>query len=335
MTATVLALAVAAIPAGAAAEALEPAGGESVVFVIEPVGCSDAFQALLCDAFAKAVHRAGIDGRVVAPTIREDPEDVLELVVRGRHDLVVVFGFLYTYTDVLSRVAARHPEQQFAALDRSRADVGGNLPNVRGVVFRTSEAAYLAGWLTAQLERRRPGPDMLGAVGGFKIPAVDDFIVGYRAGARRAAPGAKVLVGYANDFLDSSKCEAIARRQIAAGAGAVFDVAGTCGLGALEAAADRGVWGIGVDTDQASLGPHILTSVIKRFDNAFANVFEELERGMLARRADLILTLRDGGVGLGKISPKVPRKLRAELEALRRRIVAGEIRVPGMVPTPS
>jgi len=304
----------------------------SVVFLIESLGCGDPFNKLLCDGFTRASRRTGVAAKIISASVREDPVDTLELVAKQRHDLVVVFGF--TNFDALGVVSVRRPKQRFAVVDRSRADIQRRPRNVRGVVFRGSEAAYLAGFLAARLEQRRAGPDILGVVGGVKLPAVDDFIVGFRAGAHRASPGVKVLVGYSNDFVDQSKCEAIARQQIARGAGAVFNVAGGCGLGTLEAAKDRGVWGIGVDTDQSFLGPHVLTSVVKRFEVGFLKLLRELKSGAIRTPGDTVLTLRDGGVGLGKISPKVPAALRAEIDRLRRRIVAGEIRVPGTVPIP-
>jgi basic membrane protein A len=233
------------------------------------------------------------------------------------------------HADDLALVARRFPKVHFALFDAPRAWWPGLPPNVQAVLHLPGEAAYLAGWLAARLEQRRPGRDAIGAVGGIRIPAVDDFIVGFRAGARRADPGIEVLVGYSNDFTDPNKCEAIARDLIARGAGAVFDVAGACGLGALEAAGTAGVWGIGVDTDQSSLGPHILTSVVKRYDAGFERLLVQVRtRRWRTGTATLVLTLRNGGAALGSISPKVPAALRAGLDRLRQRIVDGEIRVP-------
>ena len=137
-----------------------------------------------------------------------------------------------------------------------------------------------------------------------------------------------MLVDYSNDFVDASKCAALARSQIAKGAGAVFDVAGDCGLGALAAAKEADVWGIGVDREMSSLGPHILTSVLKRFDVGFLTLLRKAQAGELPDGADTVLTLRGGAVGLGRISPKVPAGDRRELDRLRRQIIAGKIRVP-------
>ena len=112
----------------------------------------------------------------------------------------------------------------------------------------------------------------------------------------------------------------------------VFNVAGGCGLGTMKAAADAGVWAVGVDSDQSSLGPHVLTSVLKSFEAGFAEVLRQVEAERVRTGRDTVLTMRDGAAGLGRISPKVPRSLAAQVEELRRRIVAGTVRVPGVVP---
>jgi basic membrane protein A len=168
----------------------------------------------------------------------------------------------------------------------------------------------------------------VGAVGGQSVPPVNDFIVGFRAGARAADPGIEVLTGYSHDFVDPDKCEAIAESQIASGAGTVFNVAGLCGQGTLRAAKAHGVWGIGVDSDQSSLGPFILTSVVKGYDAGMVRLFDQAREGTIHTGATTVLGLRDGGAELGRISPKVPSALRAGLARIRARLIAGEIHVP-------
>ena len=108
----------------------------------------------------------------------------------------------------------------------------------------------------------------------------------------------------------------------------IFAVAGPCGLGALAAATEKGVWGVGVDIDQSYLGPHILTSAVKRLDVAVYDLVRSLVRGTLTTGGDSVFDLRNGGVGLAKISPKVPRSFLAQVERIRREIVAGKISVP-------
>jgi basic membrane protein A and related proteins len=283
----------------------------------------------LCPAFERALRRTGVSGRIISPDPREDPVGTLSLLAGQRPALVIVD---VNHADALATVARDFPKQHFVLFDAPRTSFQGLPPNVQALVELPFGAAFLAGWLAARLEQRRLGADVVGAVGGMRIPSVDDFIDGFRAGARRADPAITVLVGYSNDFVDPNKCEAIARDQIARGAGVVFNVAGSCGLGALQAARQTGVWGIGVDTDQSFLGPQILTSVVKRYDVGFERLFRQVRTGKLRTAGTTVLTVRNGGASLGRISSKVPAALRAQLDQLRLRIVDGEISVPEPAP---
>jgi basic membrane protein A len=139
------------------------------------------------------------------------------------------------------------------------------------------------------------------------------------------------LNGYTDDFLDPAKGRTVALSQIAKGSRVVFQVASVCGLGALEAAKERGIWGIGVDGDQAHLGRHILTSALIRADVGVFDTVEELARGTLETGRSSRFTLANGGVGLGTISAEVPRSLRAEVEDVSAEIVAGKISIASSV----
>ena len=280
----------------------------------------------LCRPFTAAAKRTGTRARIISPDGREDIVGTLSLLAQQGHDLVIAdFGL----ADELAEVAPRFPHTRFALFDAPLGIVDGRPGNVAAILIRPHQAAFLAGWLAARLERSRRGPDVVGVVGGEPIPPVEEFVIGFRAGARLASPGAQVLVGYSKDFVDPTKCAAVARRQIARGAGAVFDVAGSCGPGTLAAAKAAGIWGIGVDFDRSGLGPFILTSVIKRYDRGFATLMRGARSGRLAFGKTTILGLRSGGTELGRISPRVPSRVLRELAAVRNGIVSGRIRVPG------
>ena len=94
----------------------------------------------------------------------------------------------------------RFPKARFALFDAPLSILGGPTRNVQAMVIQPLEAAYLAGWLAARMERLRPGKDVVGAVGGVDIPPVNDFIVGFRAGARAADPGVTVPHGIFGRF---------------------------------------------------------------------------------------------------------------------------------------
>lgn len=325
----------AAVTAVAAAAALGVAAGATgavarapqVVLVTQDCssGSGNGGRSFVCSDFARAVKATHANARIVAPDFREDLVDTLSLLARQGTDLVIVDPFL---ADPLGEAARRFPHTRFGIIDAPLSAVAGSPRNVAAVVAVPTGAAYLAGWLGARMAHARPGPATIGIVAGQRLPPVDAFTVGIRAGALRAFHGIRVLTAYSGDFNDPNKCEAIARRQIAQGARVLFDVAGGCGFGTLRAAKQAGVWAVGVDQDRAPLGPFVLTSMVKRYDNASRILIRGVEGGRSPFGRTTNLTLREGGAALGRISPRVPARVVAELEAVRRGIVAGRIRVP-------
>jgi basic membrane protein A len=315
-----------AVAAVAAASPAAPTPKARVAVVLQADGCPPKHTVEVCEGIRRAVRRTGVQARVVAPTPQESLGDFLALTAQQGYDAVVLAGI--GFEPAVLAVAHRYPDVPFVVLEASRREATNPPPNVQGLVLQPREAAFLAGWLAAKLEQRRPGPDVVGVVGGWKVQPVTDFVDGFAAGAKRAAPHVKVLVDYSRDFVDTAKCAALARRQIARGAGSVFNVAGGCGLGTMEAAAEAGIWAVGVDSDQSFLGPHVLTSVLKKYEAAFVDVFDRVKAGKLGTGGDTILTMRDGAAGLSAISPKVPRPLVTRLHRLERQIKSGKLRVP-------
>src|SRR4029079_7710477 len=168
-----------------------------------------------------------------------------------------------------------------------------------GLAFSVEQAGYLAGHLAALVLTLSPGEEVISSVGGQRVPSVERWIAGYQAGARGANPCVETLNSYTDDFVDPAKDRSVALSQIAKGSRVVFQVASTCGLGALEAASERGIWGIGVDVDQSHLGPHILPSALIRFDVAVFDTIEALARGTLETGRTSHFSLENLGVGLG------------------------------------
>ena len=104
----------------------------------------------------------------------------------------------------------------------------------------------------------------------------------------------------------------------------VFQVAGGCGLGALDAAKEKDVWGIGVDADQAFLGEHILTSGVKRVDAAVSTFTSWRTDGKLGRGHDLVFSLKNKGQAVGKISPQGPEAFSTKMNAREGRSSSGQ-----------
>jgi basic membrane protein A len=195
---------------------------------------------------------------------------------------------------------------------------------VRGLLFKENEAGYLAGYLAALVVKEKGGDQVVSSVGGQKIPPVDAYIAGYQAAAKEVVGGMETLNGYSQDFVDQAKCKEIALNQIAEGAQVVFQVAGQCGLGALDAAKEKGVLGIGVDADQGYLGDHILTSAQKKVDVAVFETAKAVQDGAFKGGEDQIFDLSNDGVGLGKMNAD-GQPFADQMEEVKQKILDGEI----------
>ncbi|MBA2383554.1 MAG: BMP family ABC transporter substrate-binding protein, partial [Actinobacteria bacterium] len=237
----------------------------------------NGFNELAYRGLQRSEDKLGVEGRVVESASSADYIPNMSSLARDGYDLIIGVGF--AQGDAIGKTAKRFPKTKFAIVDVDQAFVPGKPKNVQGLLFREEEVGYLVGFLAALQEKGRNGPDSISAVGGVKEPPVDRFIAGYRAGAEKASPEITVRWDYSQDWDDQAKCKELALNQIAGGSGVVFQVAGGCGLGALNAAGERGRWGIGVDADQSFLGKHILTSALKGVDAAvFLTIESVLDR---------------------------------------------------------
>lgn len=257
----------------------------------------------------------------------------LTTAVRRGAGAIVCAGFLMA-TDC-AKIATRFKDREFAITDYpvqippfSNAKGKLLVKNVTGLTYAAHQSGCLVGHMAALMTKRAGGAQVIGAVGGVKIPPVDIWIAGYRFCAKRANKGIKVLIGYSQDFVASDKCKAVAENLIAQGAKVLFQVAGGCGLGTLKAADEAGIWGIGVDKDQYRDAKRILTSGVKRVDNGVFNFIKAVVTGAPIGEGNLNFDLANGGMDLGKINPAVPKSIRASTEKLKQDIINGKVKPP-------
>jgi basic membrane protein A len=274
--------------------------------------------------------RLGIPTRVYETHAASERIPNMLAASKAGYNMIFAVGFL-NYT-ALNAVAPRFPTQKFAGIDEPYVLFSKKPKNAAGVVFAEHEAGYLVGYL-AGLEMKKEKFNTISAVGANNVPAIVRYISGYIQGAKRAYPGIKVLANYANDptFNDQAKCHETALNQIEQGSHVVFQVAGGCGLGALQAAKEQKVWGIGVDADQRYLGPHIMTSALKRVDKSVMDLTALAKNGTLKSGRDYTFNLKNGGVSLGSVSPKIPRAYVLKTVAVGKLIARGRIKVKPII----
>ena len=298
-----------------------------VAVVTDTGGLNDkGFNSLANQGLKQAIAKLGIEGRVF---ISKNTADYIPNLSAGarEYDLVIGNGFLMA--DTIAAVAKRFPDVKFGIIDFSAPFLKGKPKNVRGITFAEQEAGCLAGVAAATVSKT----NVISSVGGLKIPPVDAFIAGYQFCAKRVKPSITTLNGYSQDFVAQDKCKELALNQAGENADVIFQVAGQCGLGALQAAKEERKWGIGVDKDQGFLGKHVLTSATKKVD---VGVFETIK---LAKSkawkggVDGIFNVKNKGVGYGKLSTTAPNRvaLANRLAKWSRDISAGKVKPPRTV----
>jgi len=308
-----------------AATAGEAGGGEAVkvCLVTDIGGLNDrGFNSLANQGLERAASELGVETRVLESHSDADYVPNLSECATQGFDLIISVGFLMG--QATEDAAKQFPDTTFAIIDNAYENPE---PNLQGLVFKEQEVGYLVGYLAGLVTKT----GTVSSVGGQKIPPVDRFIAGYKKGVTDAKAGAKTLNGYSQDFVDQAKCKEVALDQIAKKSDVVFQVAGGCGLGALDAAKEKGVWGIGVDADQSFLGDFILTSAQKKVDEAVFQTIEKLVNGETVGGGTTVFGLAEDGVGLGKVSPNVDQSLVDQVDEQKQKIIDGEIEIPETV----
>jgi basic membrane protein A len=280
-----------------------------------------SFNQLANAGLEQAQKDLGVEGRVLTSKANSDYVPNLSTLAQQKFDLVIGVGFLMA--DAMNTVATKFPNTKFAIIDVDATMLKGKPTNVTGLLFKEQEAGYLAGYM-AGLYLKDAGGDTIGSVGGQKIPPVDHYIAGYQAGAKAANPKIKTVNGYSQDFVDQAKCKEIALNQIQQGAKVVFQVAGQCGLGVLDAAKEKSVQGVGVDADQAYLGPQVMTSAEKKVDVAVETAIKAAQDGSIQGGSNTTFDLKNDGVGIGKTNPE-GAKYQSQVQAVADKIKSGEI----------
>jgi basic membrane protein A len=298
-----------------------------VALVTDVGGLNDrSFNALAYKGLKDAQKKLGVDGRVFISKSSADYIPNLTTGARG-YDLVIGVGFLMA--DQVAAVAKRFPDKKFAIVDYPAAALKGAPKNARGILFAEQEAGCLAGVAAARVSKT----GVISSVGGQKIPPVDAYIAGYQYCAKKYKPGTTTLNDYSQDFVDQAKCKEIALNQIQQDADVVFQVAGGCGLGALQAAKDNKDWGIGVDADQGYLGNHILTSAQKKVDVGVYDTIKLARSNAWKGGVDGVFNAKNNGVGFGKVSTAAPNRagLINLLGKWKKDLASGKVKPPRTV----
>lgn len=294
-----------------------------IAMVTDVGGVNDqSFNQSAWEGLQKAEEELGIGVSYIESNQNSDYGPNLETVLDAGNDLIWGIGFMMG--DAILEAAKQNPEQKYAIIDMAYGDETPD--NLVGVMFKAEQASFLVGYIAGNMTET----DTVGFVGGVSGFIIDGFDYGYHAGVKYADKDVSVLRQYADSFVDAAKGKSITNQMYQQGADIVFHAAGGVGDGVIEAAKENDKWAIGVDKDQNFLAPdHVLTSAMKRVDNAVFNIAKDLQEGVWPGGTTVNYGLAEDGVDVAPTSSKhVPEDILAEVEELKAQIIDGEIVVP-------
>jgi basic membrane protein A len=235
----------------------------------------------------------------------------------------LIWGVGFSLGDAFAEAGRNYPDRQFAIVDYAPEDVPNN--NVTGVTFASEECSFLVGYIAGRMTET----GKVGHINGVMSATMETFAVGYYAGVLTANPDVQIMGQYSDSFSDPAAGKSIANRYYADGADIIFSAAGATGNGAIEAAKEQNKWAIGVDMDQNPIAPdNVLTSALKRVDNALYDVSTQMLNGTFVGGGTLRYDLTNDGVGYATTGNHIPADIIAEAEAIKAQIADGSLKVP-------
>ena len=264
------------------------------------------------------VIEMGTDPSAWEPTLTDVSTQDWDLIITGTFNMQTQ----------IEEVAPKFPEKRYVLFDVSVDYTKGDYSNVYSILYRQNEGSYLAGALAAMVTTsdmpRANEQKLIGFLGGMDAPVINDFLVGYIEGAKSVDPEIKVVVSYVESYSDPAKGKEMCLAQYDMGVDIGFNVSGGSGLGQLDAAKERGLYAIGVDSDQAMLfkdsdpekAELVLTSMLKRVDNSLFRAAKLFQEGKLEFGKAESLGLAEDAVGLAVnefYEKNVPEEMRTKL----------------------
>ncbi|MDR2534791.1 MAG: BMP family ABC transporter substrate-binding protein [Treponema sp.] len=237
----------------------------------------------------------------------------------------LIWGVGFMLGEAFEKAGKDYPNQQFAIVDYAYRPEQVPNKNVTGVIFAAQECSFLVGYIAGKMTKT----GKIGHINGVASTTMESFAVGYYAGALTANPEVQIMGQYSGSFGDPAAGKNIANQYYADGADIIYSAAGATGNGAIEAAREQNKWAIGVDMDQNYIAPNnVLTSAIKRVDNALYDVSDQARQGTLKGGSTLLYNLKNNGVGYATTGNHIPQDVISQVESIKSQIITGEQKVP-------
>ena len=303
---------------------------EKVVYVINGALGDNAFY----DSGQKGMDRLAKEFNVETRTIETNfdagqYEPALQAAVNYAD---VIFLISYGFEDQLIQYADKYPNKVFVNIDTV---VQNDKKTITSVDFIEEESAYLAGVVagltTTDTSLKGVNPEkLIGAVGGDVDPVIQAFVFAYTNGAKSIDPEIKVETKYLGSWDDTAKGKQATLQLYDMGADVVFQIAAAAGMGVLQASGERGLYSIGVDTNQNDIVPgHVVASDTKDVGRAIYEVFKTIKDGTYKAGQTLSYGLASGGVDIdmSAANPVLSQAIQDKVNAIRQDIISGKIKV--------
>lgn len=247
----------------------------------------DSFNAAAWRGLQKAEKDLSAEVKAIESKRDTDYEPNFQTLMDLKYDLIWGVGFMMT--DAVDKKSKAVTSQKFGIIDGVVAN-----PNVASVLFKEEEGSFLMGVIAAKATKTKK----VGFIGGMDVDVIHHFDGGFKAGVKAVDPTIQVITVYSGSFTDPTKGKNDGLAVIAQGADVVFHAAGATGQGVIEAAKEKNVFAIGVDSDQNKLAPqNVISSMMKRVDVAVFEISKMAKDGKFPGGQTTVLGLKENGVG--------------------------------------
>ena len=292
------------------------------------------FNQFAYEGLQRAAKELGVETAYIETQAQSDYIKNIDQFASQNYDMIIAVGFLMG--DAVKEASAKYPNVKFAIVDFAYEPA---LPNVRGLVFSEDQAGYLAGALAGLITKS----GTIAVVGGQEIPPVQKYVIGYENGAKSVKPDVSVKKVYIDSFTDRARGGEAAKDFISQGADVIFGAGGQTGSGGIQAAAQQGVFVIGVDQDEygttfqkgAAPGANkLLSSALKRVDTAVFTAIKEAQDGNFKGGTELF-DAKNQGVGLAPFHDadgQIPADVKTKLDEILKGLADGSIQTGVKLP---
>ncbi len=299
----------------------QPAEKKTVTLVVAGGLGDRSFYDSANEGLQMLINELNVDGRIIE--CKEDQSLLSSQLISAAEvsDYVVAVG--WQFYDGLLEVAPAMPDVKFVYVDQELEGIA----NLVSIPYTANEGSFLVGYVAGKLTKS----NRVGAVGGMDDPVINDFLVGYRQGARYASSAVQVEFNYAYTYEDPARGKECALTLFDRGCDVVFAVAGKTGEGVIQAAAEKGKYAIGVDADQKYINPDVIIASMKK--NVGLSIYTAIKddmvngvwRGGTAWLADMASGFIDIGYGTEDMVQQVPDELKAQVESIKQLIISKKI----------